>query len=585
MAELPETKRWTEVVRRTRKNADNGTYARKDEGRLETCNWRRFWAEKKRFTITFDSNGITHIQEATFGRSYSLNLDQRESSWVQRVIIGALESKQWIQRWFKSREGPLYIQTMENHLGAVMRIWRVGRTGRNTILIPSEGMNGWTALLQALQREPQMQASYTKTSTQEAYNGQKEAQTIAHPMKKAPKAQSRNEEVPAEWQLAMVVVRSTPIHPWSMIGYMLGAGLQRGATLHPLGADKALFYCVSSQEKEKMISKGKSMGGILIDRIEGWSPTQHSSHQISCHDTWIRLEGLPINLWNMHTYQSIGSHFGGLVEVASTTERKAYEHGSWIRVAGDINRFFPGKIEVPCWGTKVPITIITSVSGKKNGEDEADVDPKDDVADLEKLQQGGIADKEDGLEPAISAATGASTGDTINNDQGVRTAPNSSRDGGHQNAINIRDVQLVPISRNSNTHQDQGKGKKIFIHPTQHETSSTMGTTRLLKGLVLDGPNMCLGSPSSSHETWTPTIKNNKTGPSSTNREVLQAGPLVVDLGPESSQEGQTPTRAHLTDIRPVQDRAREDIIQDLQRGRLALSQGQIQGEDTPHPV
>ncbi|KAK9112007.1 hypothetical protein Scep_019526 [Stephania cephalantha] len=272
----------------------------------------------------------------------------------------------------------------------------------------------------------------------------------------------------------MVVVRSAPIHPWSMIEYMLGAGLQRGVTLHPFGVDKALFYCISSQEKEKLISQGKSMGGILIDRIEGWSLTQHSSHQISYHDTWICLECLPINLWNMHTYQSVGSHFGGLVEVASTTEMKAYEQGTWIRVAGDINRFFPGQIEVPCWGTKVLIKIITSVSGKKNGEDEADVDPKADVADLEKRHRGGIADKEDDLEPVIPAAAGAVTGDTTTNEQGVRTVLNSNRGGCHQNAINIRDVQP---------------------------------------------------------------------------------------------------------------DRAREDIIQDLQRGRLALSQGQIQRGDTPHPV
>ncbi|KAK9086496.1 hypothetical protein Syun_028890 [Stephania yunnanensis] len=334
-----------------------------------------------------------------------------------------------------------------------------------------------------------------------------------------------------------------------------------------------------------MISQGKSMGGILIDQIEGWSPMQHSSNQISCHDTWIRLEGLPINLWNMPTYQSIGSHFGGLVEVASTTERKAYEQGAWIRVAGDINRFFPGQIEVPCWGTKVTITILTSISGNKNGEDEANVGPKADVADLEKLQQGGIADKEDGMEPVISAAACVSTGDTTANEQGVRTDPNGSKDGGHQNAINTGDVDLVSISRNSNTHQDKGKGKEILIHPDQHETYSIMGTTRLLKGLVLDGPNMCLGSPSSSHEKWTPTIKNNKMGPTPMNKELLQADPLVGDLGSDSSQEGQTPTIARLTDIRHVQDRAREDIIQDLQRGRLALSQGQIQGGDTPHPV
>ncbi|KAK9128899.1 hypothetical protein Syun_017696 [Stephania yunnanensis] len=405
-----------------------------------------------------------------------------------------------------------------------MSIWRVGRTGRNTLLIPSEVMKGWTALLQALQREPQMQATDSKTLTQEAYIGQKAAQANANPMQKAPKAQPQNEEVPAKWQLAMVVIRSAPIHPWSMIEYMLGAGLQRGVTLHLFGVDKALLYCISKQEKEKLVSQGKNM-------------PRRPPHQ-SLENAYIPVNRLP---------------FRGFGRGCIDNEKENLR---------------AGRLDLS--SRRYKLLLFRANRGGRGR--------------LRKAK-GGIADKEDDLEPVIPAAASAATRDTTANEQGVRTVLNSNRGGGHQIAIVIRDVQPVSISRNSNTHQDQGKGKEILIHPAQPKTSSIMGTTRFLKGLVLDGPTMWLGSPSSLHETWTPTIKTNKTDPSLTNREVLQTSPPIVDMGLDSSQEGQTPTLAILTEILHVQDRARDDIIQDSQRGRLALSQGQIQIGDTPHLV
>ncbi|KAK9149124.1 hypothetical protein Scep_007881 [Stephania cephalantha] len=75
--------------------------ARKDGQRVSKCNWRQFWAKKKRFTITTLHDGGVKIQELAFNRTYNILLDSRELQWVIKIMRLALDySDQWIQRVF-----------------------------------------------------------------------------------------------------------------------------------------------------------------------------------------------------------------------------------------------------------------------------------------------------------------------------------------------------------------------------------------------------------------------------------------------------------------------------------------------------
>ncbi|KAK9120617.1 hypothetical protein Syun_018234 [Stephania yunnanensis] len=132
-----------------RGNRNGGQYARKDGQRVSKCNWRRFWAEKKRSTITT-------LHDAWWSKNtrISFQTEPTISYQIQGSCNGfmrlALDSDQWIQRVFRGDTGVLSIQNMENRLGQqVLCICRTGSRGwDDTILLPSEKRKGWGALLQ-----------------------------------------------------------------------------------------------------------------------------------------------------------------------------------------------------------------------------------------------------------------------------------------------------------------------------------------------------------------------------------------------------------------------------------------------------
>ncbi|KAK9155581.1 hypothetical protein Sjap_003061 [Stephania japonica] len=84
---------------------------------------------------------------------YELTIDQRELIWVQRVLTEALGTQQWVRRNYRGDTGMLIFQTMENHMGTVLRLWRTGPCGWDTILVPHTTGKGWGAFLNALYDE------------------------------------------------------------------------------------------------------------------------------------------------------------------------------------------------------------------------------------------------------------------------------------------------------------------------------------------------------------------------------------------------------------------------------------------------
>ncbi|KAK9082505.1 hypothetical protein Syun_031287 [Stephania yunnanensis] len=85
-----------------------------------------------------------------------MKLDARETSWVQRAISEVIGKQQWVRRSFRGDSGMLIFQTLENHLGKVMRIWRVADRGWDTILLPGDTGKGWTTFLNGLVSEDEV---------------------------------------------------------------------------------------------------------------------------------------------------------------------------------------------------------------------------------------------------------------------------------------------------------------------------------------------------------------------------------------------------------------------------------------------
>ncbi|KAK9133329.1 hypothetical protein Scep_012857 [Stephania cephalantha] len=91
--------------------------------------------ERKRFTISFLQNNGIHIEKSALGRQYNVRLDAREFVWLQRVAKGILKREEWVRRSFQGDTRMLFVQIMENHLGKLLRLWRVGLNRYMSILI------------------------------------------------------------------------------------------------------------------------------------------------------------------------------------------------------------------------------------------------------------------------------------------------------------------------------------------------------------------------------------------------------------------------------------------------------------------
>ncbi|KAK9149053.1 hypothetical protein Scep_007810 [Stephania cephalantha] len=115
-------------------------------------------------TVSFLSHSRVYIQESSARRFFSMNLDSRELGWVERATTEIIGRPQWVRRSFRGDSGNLIFQTLENHLGKLLRIWRVGSRGWDTILITYDNGRGWGMFLNGLVEDEDSHPSTFTTS-------------------------------------------------------------------------------------------------------------------------------------------------------------------------------------------------------------------------------------------------------------------------------------------------------------------------------------------------------------------------------------------------------------------------------------
>ncbi|WMV55388.1 hypothetical protein MTR67_048773 [Solanum verrucosum] len=71
---------------------------------------------------------------------------------------------------------------------------------------------------------------------------------------------------------------------------------------------------------------------------------------------WIRLLGLPMNLWSQKVFKEIGDICGGFIETEEETSLKNHLHWARIKVRGDGERI-PREVEVTCDGFTYTIPV------------------------------------------------------------------------------------------------------------------------------------------------------------------------------------------------------------------------------------
>ncbi|KAG5619485.1 hypothetical protein H5410_004703 [Solanum commersonii] len=107
--------------------------------------------------------------------------------------------------------------------------------------------------------------------------------------------------------------------------------------------------------------------------LEWWSPITGCWPEAIARDwVWIRVLGLPLNLWSHKVFKLIGDQCGGLIKAEEETTLKNHMHWARIKVKGD-GKMVPKEIEitsegfvytVPIW-CEAPVTFRKEVTRRE----------------------------------------------------------------------------------------------------------------------------------------------------------------------------------------------------------------------------
>ncbi|KAF4383630.1 hypothetical protein F8388_014130 [Cannabis sativa] len=116
------------------------------------------------------------------------------------------------------------------------------------------------------------------------------------------RAQIRN------WELATILFRDNSHASWSVI-----------------------FYNLS-----------RELGRKLVCPFHPWSwESQKENIKVECRDSWIGIQGLPLNLWHMKIFRKIGDCCGGLLDVDKDTAEASMLSHMRLQLRGDDSGFVP----------------------------------------------------------------------------------------------------------------------------------------------------------------------------------------------------------------------------------------------------
>ncbi|WMV47888.1 hypothetical protein MTR67_041273 [Solanum verrucosum] len=126
----------------------------------------------------------------------------------------------------------------------------------------------------------------------------------------------------------------------------------------------AKFTYEPTTEQKTQFNKGKALG---------WSPITGCWPEAVARDwVWIRVLGLPLNLWSHKVFKLIGDQCGGFIKAEEETTLKNHMHWARIKVKGD-GKMVPKEIEItsegfvytmPIW-CEAPMTFRKETTRKK----------------------------------------------------------------------------------------------------------------------------------------------------------------------------------------------------------------------------
>ena len=113
---------------------------------------------------------------------------------------------------------------------------------------------------------------------------------------------------------------------------------------------RVVIWCVNEWEIKTILERSDLYKGReFLAKIMRWNMFLHWEYvQIEAKFSWIRVDGLPLNLWNLDTFKLIGEACGGLLEVARETSEQTFLMYAKLKVKGHMSGFLDPIVGIPC---------------------------------------------------------------------------------------------------------------------------------------------------------------------------------------------------------------------------------------------
>ena len=315
---------------------------------------REFRTEHKLFLLSVEKGGQSiKIAERNRVKDFILSFELGGANWLCDIIVEAVdfEGQNGFFRKFRGNSYVLLVTIETNKRDSFFRIekWHEGRL---SIIFVPKGIksSGWRdlrrCLLSMLGRERLL------------VDRRNEGNVLSK--------ENLLQDVQKNWRLAVVIYRSSSKESWEGIRGGFCRRLGRMVDLSLLHANRAILWCKDEKEKEELLSSESCK--LINDKtikVMQWSQQQHWEDIVFLgQNTWVGIEGIPLNWWNIHALKVIGAKLGGLVDIAKETLDRSFLTFAKIRVSGFSNGFLPSVLEMP-WGSHFVMLGIFPLNDKR----------------------------------------------------------------------------------------------------------------------------------------------------------------------------------------------------------------------------
>ncbi|XP_073022630.1 uncharacterized protein [Primulina eburnea] len=299
------------------------------------------------------------VTERTRNASYILEMNMESLDWIISKLCDFINKPQDCPSFnrFRGRESVVYMQKFVNVRGSYLEIsklvWR-GKTQR--IIIPSGRFNGgWKWMASYLSRfrlngrdaalkfrDIKRPMDQPQRRHHVRLNGGEKVSPVVVEKEHLPDMTSK------DWDKAIIITRDCVNTSWELVCNTLGKEIQRMIEVFPFQANKAVWW----PHNEEVAVFYLRLKKCFLERnvtlsFQKWSHNINREEEVSeCCHSWIRVLGIPWDLWSRDLFISIGDQCGGLLSISQDTVLLRDLSAAKLKVVGIEGGFINRNVQI-----------------------------------------------------------------------------------------------------------------------------------------------------------------------------------------------------------------------------------------------